>query len=101
MLTERLQHISDPDVASLLDELEQVTGLTVLGHSEHALFSFLSMCQRDVIKDKKRRIDASHFYAGSLLKTKVEKLPLSVRKIVDDLCLHFRVPVEVIETKTL
>ena len=82
MLNDRLNSFANADVRSFLEELEQVTGLSISGHAEFTLLSFLTLCQRDVWRDKKQRIDAAHFYPGSMLKTKVEKLPPSILGIV-------------------
>lgn len=101
MLHQRLRSISDPGVREILNELESVKGVTVAGHAEHTLFGFLDLCQRDVVTGKKQRIDAAHSYLGSMLRTKVEKLPPSGSQLVTDLCHHFHVRREMVETKVL
>ena len=101
MLNERLKNISDPEIVGVIEELSQVTGLTAAGHAEFTLLNFLMLCRRNIWSDKRQRIDAANFYTGSMLKTKVQKLPPSIRGLVEALCINFKISSQTIETKTL
>ena len=102
MLNDRIQNLPDGEIQSLLDELEQVKGLSVEDHGEMNLHSFLVLCQRDVIHDKKETINAANFYPGSFLKTKVGKLPPGqITHVVQELCDLYRVHHGLVVTKTL
>lgn len=102
MINERIKNLPAGQIHELLEELEQVKGLVVEHHRDMNIHSFLMLCQRDVIHDKKETINAAKFYRGSLLKTKVEKLPDGdITQLVDELCALYRVPREMVPTKTL
>lgn len=61
------------------------------------LFQFLSLCQIDVVRMKRAKIQAKNFYKGSLLKTRLDKIPENadaVFELTADLCEHFKVPHE-------
>lgn len=102
MLNDRIQNLPAGEIRNLLDELEQVKGLSVEHHREMNLHSFFVLCQRDVIHDKKEAINAANFYHGSLLKTKVGKLPSGqITQVVQELCDLYRVHHELVVSKTL
>ncbi|MEN9849024.1 MAG: hypothetical protein RL368_1764 [Pseudomonadota bacterium] len=89
-----LRDIREESVRDLLDELEQVTGLSVEGHGASVLFQFLSLCQLDVVKMKRVKIQAKNFYKPSLLKTRLDAIPPNADAVYDltiDLCENFKV----------
>lgn len=102
MINDRIQNLPDGEIRDLLDELEQVKGLIVEHHQEMNLHSYLNLCQRDVIRDKKETIQAANFYRDSLLKTKVGKLqPGQITQVVQELCNLYKVHYGLVVTKTL
>lgn len=102
MINERIKNLPPGEIHDLLEELEQVTGLIVAHHGDMNVHSFLTLCQRDLIHDKRQTIQAVNFYPGSVLKTKVGKLaPGEITNLVKELCDLHRVPLEMVATKTL
>ncbi|MGH8019961.1 MAG: hypothetical protein ACREIA_17125 [Opitutaceae bacterium] len=104
MLLNRLRDITDPELLDLLRELEELSGRTVQGHSEINLLNYLQITQRDLIRDRRQRLDASGYYRGSKLKTRIEKFADAdspIMDLVEALCRNFRVSVEQVVTKTL
>ena len=95
-MSDNMLHVSIKDIQSesilgMIEELGQVKGCNHGADPSITLFCFLQLCQRDVVRDKKERIDAARFYVGSALKTKVEKLDDDLYYLTEDLCSHFRV----------
>ncbi len=100
MIHERLKNISNSSIRSMLEELCQVKGYNLMSDSEATVFGILDTCQRDVVRDKREKIDAANFYKGSALKTKVEKLDKDLYALTEELCSHFGVSHELVVTKT-
>jgi hypothetical protein len=104
LLQTPLKDIKEEWMRDLLEELEQVTGLSVAAHGETVLFHFLSLCQMDVVKYKRVKIQAKNFYKGSMLKTRLDKIPDSAETVFDltaDLCEHFHIPHELAMNRQL
>lgn len=102
MINERIKTLPPGEIHDLLEELEQVTGLIVAHHGDMNVHSFLTLCQRDLIHDKRQTIQAANFYRGSVLKTKVGKLaPGEIANLVKELCNLHRVPIEMVTAKAL
>jgi hypothetical protein len=102
MINERIKSLPAGEIRDLLEELEQVTGLSVEHHRDMNVHSFLTLCLRDVIHDKRQTIQAANFYRGSLLKVKVGKIaPGEVTRLVEELCDLYRVHREMVATKSL
>lgn len=102
MLNTRLKDLPAGDLNGLLEELELLKGVPVAGHADVTLLGYLDLCQRDLVRDKREGIQAARFFAGSLLKTKIQKLSNGdTERLVRQLCSHFKVPHEVIINKAL
>ena len=89
-----LRDIHEESIRDMLDELEQVTGLSAKAHGSSVLFQFLSLCQLDVVRMKRAKIQAKNFYKGSLLKTRLDSIPDNADAVFDltaDLCKNFHV----------
>ena len=93
MLQTTLAETKEPSLLSLLAELEQVTDKSVGAHKGMTLFNYLSICQWDVVRIKKAKIEGMNFYKGSAIKTMIDKMPKddSVYWLTEDLCDHFRI----------
>jgi hypothetical protein len=93
-------HDTNGELRDLLVELEQVTGLRLTEHATSGIFSYLTVCLTGGIRNKPTRIDASGYYAGSILKTQVGKLPEGpVLTLLGEIADNFNIPLETVVSK--
>lgn len=92
MLYKKLEDLPDTCVLSLLEELEQLTSTSIEGHKGYDVFSFLRLCCYDRLKMKRKPLNASKFYKGSTLKSRVQALESQeTASLLAQLCQHFKV----------
>lgn len=102
MVQTKIADIQDEQIQSLLSEIEQVTSRPVSAHQGLQLFHYLDMAVRDDYTRKFKGLNASGFYKGSMLRTKVEAFDnTSVGILVESLCTHFKVNSEFTRPKQL
>lgn len=93
-------HETDGELREFLEELEQVTGLRLDDHATSGVFSYLTVCQRDGIRNKATRIDAGGYYQGSKVRTPLGRLAEGpVLTLMEEIAANFTIPFETVTSK--